>query len=198
MKITRLHIVMFLLIIALGAECAYQYDLANKQKAVLASMAKREIEQKKQEEKRAAEDKLQKESWANQSIAVAGEAWKTARMEGRDVRKGQETLRLAKQYFAQEHYNNSIDLALQSIQELESAPHLDIKYSVKRGDCLWNIAKKPEHYGKGADWVKIWKANRQIVRDYNLIYPKQELIIPKTSQPSQDTLPKEQPEQSNS
>lgn len=49
-------------------------------------------------------------------------------------------------------------------------------YTVKKGDCLWNIAKK--EYGAGSDWKKIYDANTGQVVNPNLIYPGQELIIP--------------------
>ena len=35
------------------------------------------------------------------------------------------------------------------------------KYTVKSGDCLWNIAKK--FYGNGAKWKRIYKANKSII-----------------------------------
>lgn len=34
-------------------------------------------------------------------------------------------------------------------------------YTVKSGDCLWNIAKK--YYGNGADWKKIYNANKSAI-----------------------------------
>lgn len=48
-------------------------------------------------------------------------------------------------------------------------------YTVKRGDCLWNIAKK--FYGNGADYTKIAAANSNI-KNPNLIYPGQVFTIP--------------------
>lgn len=49
-------------------------------------------------------------------------------------------------------------------------------YTVKRGDCLWNIAKK--FYGNGAKYTTIYNANRSKIRNPNLIYPGQVLWIP--------------------
>lgn len=49
-------------------------------------------------------------------------------------------------------------------------------YTVKRGDCLWNIAKK--YYGKGNQYAKIYNANRDKIKNPNLIYPGQVLTIP--------------------
>jgi nucleoid-associated protein YgaU len=49
-------------------------------------------------------------------------------------------------------------------------------YTVKKGDTLWAISKK--YYGKGTDWKKIADANKKIIKNPNLIYPGQKLLIP--------------------
>ena len=49
-------------------------------------------------------------------------------------------------------------------------------YTVKKGDCLWNIAKK--FYGNGAAYTKIYDANTNKVADPNRIYPGQVFVIP--------------------
>lgn len=50
-------------------------------------------------------------------------------------------------------------------------------YTVKSGDCLWNIAKK--YYGSGSDYTKIYNANKGTIGgNPNLIYPGQVLTIP--------------------
>jgi len=49
-------------------------------------------------------------------------------------------------------------------------------YTVKRGDCLWNIAKK--FYGNGAKYMKIYNANKDKIKNPNLIYTGQVLTIP--------------------
>lgn len=43
-------------------------------------------------------------------------------------------------------------------------------YTVVRGDCLWNIAKK--YYGNGSQYTKIYNANKDKIRNPNLIYPR--------------------------
>ena len=52
-------------------------------------------------------------------------------------------------------------------------------YTVVRGDCLWNIAKKKDYYGNGFAWPKIYKANRDKIKNPDLIFPKQVFTIPK-------------------
>ena len=49
-------------------------------------------------------------------------------------------------------------------------------YTVKKGDCLWNIAKK--FYGKGSAYTKIYDANTNKIANPNLIYPGQIFVIP--------------------
>lgn len=54
----------------------------------------------------------------------------------------------------------------------------EISYTVVKGDCLWFIAKRPEHYGNGFAWPNIYKANRDQIKNPDLIYPKQIFKIP--------------------
>lgn len=50
-------------------------------------------------------------------------------------------------------------------------------YTVKKGDCLWNIAKSL--YGSGAEYAKIYEANKSVIGSSpNRIYPGQVLTIP--------------------
>ena len=49
-------------------------------------------------------------------------------------------------------------------------------YTVKRGDTLWAIARR--YYGSGSKYPKIFNANRNKIRNPNLIYPGQVFVIP--------------------
>lgn len=50
-------------------------------------------------------------------------------------------------------------------------------YTVKSGDCLWNLAKT--FYGDGAKYTKIYEANKSVIGgNPNLIYSGQVLTIP--------------------
>lgn len=55
-------------------------------------------------------------------------------------------------------------------------PKKAMTYKVKKGDCLWKIAKK--YYGQGGNWQKIFDANKGKISNPNLIYPGQEFVIP--------------------
>ncbi|NWF50049.1 MAG: LysM peptidoglycan-binding domain-containing protein [Ignavibacteriaceae bacterium] len=54
----------------------------------------------------------------------------------------------------------------------------EIMYTVVKGDHLWGIAKKKEHYGNPFAWPMIYKANRDQIKNPDLIYPKQIFKIP--------------------
>lgn len=56
------------------------------------------------------------------------------------------------------------------------APKQEKTYKVKKGDCLWNIAKSI--YGDGSKYTKIYEANKDKITNPNLIYPDQVLTIP--------------------
>lgn len=58
----------------------------------------------------------------------------------------------------------------------------ETNYTVVKGDHLWGIAKKPEHYGNGFAWPMIYKANRDKIKNPDLIYPKQVFSIPKLTE----------------
>ncbi len=50
----------------------------------------------------------------------------------------------------------------------------------KNRDCLWNIAKKPNIYNDPFAWPKIWHANRDKIRNPDIIQPGMVLTILKT------------------
>ncbi len=57
------------------------------------------------------------------------------------------------------------------------APAQAASYTVVKGDCLWNIAKK--FYGNGSKYTVIYNANKGVIGgNPNLIYPEQVLTIP--------------------
>lgn len=61
--------------------------------------------------------------------------------------------------------------------ETSPAPAASQTYTVVKGDCFWNIAKK--YYGNGAKYTVIYEANKGVIGgNPNLIYPGQVLTIP--------------------
>jgi hypothetical protein len=51
------------------------------------------------------------------------------------------------------------------------------RYIVQRHDCLWTIAGQPKIYGDSFQWPMLFKANRDEIRDPDLIYPRQNLSV---------------------
>lgn len=54
----------------------------------------------------------------------------------------------------------------------------EVNYTVVRGDHLWGIAKKKEHYANPFAWPVIYKSNRDQIKNPDLIFPKQIFKIP--------------------
>ncbi len=52
-------------------------------------------------------------------------------------------------------------------------------WKVYKGECLWRIASYPEVYGSGAKWPLIYRANKDKIKDQDLIYPNQIFEIPR-------------------
>ena len=53
-----------------------------------------------------------------------------------------------------------------------------ISYKVVKGDHLWGIAGKQAHYGNSFAWPIIYKANRDQIKNPDLIYPDQVFKVP--------------------
>jgi len=49
-------------------------------------------------------------------------------------------------------------------------------YTIQSGDSLWAIAQK--HLGNGNEYTKIFEANKEVIKDPDLIYPGQKIRIP--------------------
>ena len=81
--------------------------------------------------------------------------------------------------------NNAIDKINGLAEKLrrereEEKKRKEIKtYRVKRGDSLVTIAAKPTVYGNGSLWKKLFKANRDKIKNPNIIHPGLLLKVPK-------------------
>ncbi len=62
------------------------------------------------------------------------------------------------------------DLLTPLLAEIRAA---SIRYEVVRGDSLWAISGKPETYNNPYQWPLIYKANRDQIKDADLIHPGQ-------------------------
>jgi|SRR5690554_4731201 len=52
-------------------------------------------------------------------------------------------------------------------------------WKVYNGESLWKIASYPEVYGKGLEWPRIFRENRDQIQDADVIHPGQILRIPR-------------------
>lgn len=72
--------------------------------------------------------------------------------------------------------SNIMKTITEKVQSSSSSINAKRTYTVKKGDCLWNIAKK--FYGNGALYTKIYDANTSKIANPNLIYVGQVFVIP--------------------
>ena len=144
---------------------------------------------------------------AENAIASASKAISAAQEVGADVTEAEGLLEAAKSAFnvgdyataiskareAEESANKARELALAKARKeeeaerevvekeevVERAPKIYVVGTWARDrDCLWNIAKKPHIYGDPWKWKRIYKANTDKIRDPDLIYPGQRIVIP--------------------
>lgn len=90
-------------------------------------------------------------------------------------------LRQNKISLMEEFYQPIIDLAREIkglYREKEITTYTVRPWATSR-DCLWNIAGRDEILGDPNLWPKLWQANRDEIRNPDIIYPGQELEIPR-------------------
>ena len=64
-----------------------------------------------------------------------------------------------------------------------------VKYNPKNRDCLWKIAAY--EYGNPRLWPLIYVANRNVIKDPDLIFPGQKLVIPPVPEKAREDKPVE-------
>lgn len=64
-------------------------------------------------------------------------------------------------------------------------PAVPPTYSVMRGDYLWKIASNDDIYNDAYAWMRIYTANRDQIKDPDLIYPNQVFSIPREVGPNE-------------
>ncbi len=70
-----------------------------------------------------------------------------------------------------------ITVTPKTIATVKSIPLSQTRYQVEKGDSLSLIALRA--YGDLFAWPKLWRANRQLITNPNIIYPGQKLTIPR-------------------
>ena len=67
------------------------------------------------------------------------------------------------------------EVKVDGMQAPEPAPEVEY-YTIVSGDTLSKIAK--QYYGNAMDYPKLFEANREVIKDPDLIYPGQKIRIP--------------------
>lgn len=131
---------------------------------------------------------------AQQAIAAARDANEEAKAAGAAWRDTDALIAAAEEALAAGDTGQAIQLANQArlqaenalaqkraeearLMEAEAEPAPMDSYTVVRGDSLWGISGRSEVYGNPYQWPLIYKANRNQIKDADLIYPGQQLDI---------------------
>ena len=67
------------------------------------------------------------------------------------------------------------DVKIDNMEAPAPAPEVEY-YTIVSGDSLSKIASK--YYGNAMDYPKLFEANREVIKDADLIYPGQKIRIP--------------------
>lgn len=70
------------------------------------------------------------------------------------------------------------DVKIDNMEAPAPAPEVEY-YTIVSGDSLSKIAKA--YYGNAMDYPKLFEANREVIKDADLIYPGQKIRIPPKS-----------------
>jgi nucleoid-associated protein YgaU len=70
------------------------------------------------------------------------------------------------------------DVKIDNMEAPAPVPEVEY-YTIVSGDSLSKIAKK--YYGNAMDYPKLFEANREVIKDADLIYPGQKIRIPPKS-----------------
>ncbi len=63
-------------------------------------------------------------------------------------------------------------------------------YTVTRGDYLWKIAANADIYNDAYAWIRIYSSNSDQIKDPDLIFPDQTLLIPRVVGPNEHLVQK--------
>jgi LysM repeat protein len=83
------------------------------------------------------------------------------------------------------HQEENLAEAIQQLEPLMTAETQAAKetkfeeYVIQKGDTLQSIAAKPNVYGKASKWVKLYGANKDVIKNPNRVYPGLKIRIPR-------------------
>ena len=82
------------------------------------------------------------------------------------------------------NYGKAVDYFTEAQRYIDIYKSFAVKgvYTVRlipdRRDCLWRIAEYKDIYGDPYRWPNIWRRNRKLIQNPDLIYPGWQLVIP--------------------
>jgi len=131
---------------------------------------------------------------AQRAIADAKAANEKAKAAGAEWRDTDDLIKQAEEALKAGDTGKAIQLANQARRQAENAlrqrqeelakmaqpepePVASGSYSVVSGDTLWGISARGDIYGNPYQWPLIYKANRSQIKDADLIFPGQNLVI---------------------
>lgn len=103
---------------------------------------------------------------------------------GGDVIEPKSILASAKEEFENEDYARAVELAdkayelARGILDLLKMDRYVVGTWEANKECLWNIAGRKNTYNDSWKWKRIYNANKDKIKDPDLIYPNQVLKIP--------------------
>ena len=86
----------------------------------------------------------------------------------------QETLAAAGEAIRNAEGRKAYDLLTPLVAEIRAS---SLQYQVVRGDSLWSISGQQQVYNNPYQWPLIYKANRDKIKDADLIYPGQTFSV---------------------
>jgi len=123
----------------------------------------------------ACEKELARADAARKKAASVGGEWRDIKKIMKKAKKagGDKCVKLAKKARRQ----GEIGYAQALAERAGSGTSSSSVYTVDKGDSLWSIAGNSSVYGDPYQWPLIYKANRDQIKDADLIYPGQALNI---------------------
>jgi nucleoid-associated protein YgaU len=100
------------------------------------------------------------------------------------LQKAKEFYRLGLEQQSKGNYEQAQSYFNESLRYVEIYKSYAVKgvYTVRlipeRRDCLWRIAEYDDIYGNPYLWPQIWRRNRKLIQNPDLIYPGWQLVIP--------------------
>lgn len=118
---------------------------------------------------------------ANEEAKAAGAEWRDTDALIQEAEAALEAGDTGKAIQLAEQARRQAENALAQMRDQQNAMG---QYTVVAGDNLWNISGKSEIYGNPYQWPLIYKANRDKIKDADLIYPGQEFDIDQSASAS--------------